>query len=81
MKNRQNNIKVIKDAVDPETPELLAASIIRIDENLQELLDSGLTLKGLATMVASMSGSKVTQTDFLLVIDGLKRLKSYYVKK
>ena len=80
-KKRQNNIKVIKDPIDPETPEILAASIIRIADAMEQLSQEGLTEDGVAILVANMSGSKVTKTDVLLVMGGLKRLKSYYVRE
>lgn len=80
-KKRKNNIRVIKDAVNPETPEILAASIINISDSLNEMRKTGLTDDAIATLVSGMRGTKVTKTDVLLVIDGLARLKSYYVKK
>lgn len=80
-KNRTNNIKVVKDAVTPETPELLAASIIAISEGVKKLTSQGLTEDGIATLIAGMRGSKVTKSEVLLVIDGLSRLKSYYIRK
>lgn len=82
MKKRVNNIKVIKDPINPETPEVLGASIINIEKCMKQLaVKGGLDDDGIATLVAGMRGSKVTKTDVLLVMQGLNRLKSYYIRK
>ena len=80
-KKRINNIRVVKDATNPETPEILAASLIEIDENLKKIREVGFTDDGIATLLSGMRGAKVTKTDVLLVLEGLGRLKSYYIKK
>ncbi len=80
-KKRVNNIKIVKDAINPETPEILAAALIGIDESLKAMRATGFTDDGIATLIAGMRGSNVTKTDVLLVLEGITRLKSYYVKK
>lgn len=81
-KERKNNIRVIKNEENPETPEVLAASIISISESLQKLTgQNGLTEDAIAALVCNMRGnSHLNKTEVLTVIDGLKRLKSYYVR-
>ena len=82
MKKRTNNIKVIKDEINPETPEILARSLIQIGEAMQTLTSQkgGLNNKAIALLVSSMSGVNVTKSDVLLVMEGLARLKSYYIR-
>jgi len=77
---RINNIKIIKDAINPETPEVLAASLISIDNCLKEMRATGLTDDGVAVLIAGMKRSNVTKSEVLLVLEGITRLKSYYVK-
>lgn len=81
-KIRKNNIKVIKDAVDPETPEVLAASIIQIAESMKKLSGvGGLTNDAIAALVINMRGnSHLNKSDIILVLEGLSRLKSYYIR-
>ena len=81
IKKRVNNLKVVKDATNPETPEVLAASIIAIDKNLKAMRETGLTDDGVAVLIAGMSRSNVSKTEVLQVFEGLGRLKSYYVKR
>ena len=80
IKKRVNNLKVVKDAINPETPEVLAASLISIDNCLKEMRSTGLTDEAVAILVAGMSRSNVSKTEVLLVLEGITRLKSYYVK-
>lgn len=79
---RISNIKIVKSEENPETPEVLAASLIKISESLEALRSTGgLNDDAIAALVANMRGSKVTKTEVLLVMDGLSRLKSYYIRK
>lgn len=83
-KERKNNIRVIKDEVNPETPEILAASLIKIGDAMQKLSKSGgLTHGAIAALVCNMTGinGKVNKGEVLLVLEGLDRLKSYYIRK
>lgn len=80
-KKRKNNIRVIQDAINPETPEVLASALIGIEKSLKEIRATGLTDDAIAILVAGMRPIIATKADVLLVIDGLARLKSYYVKK
>ena len=81
---RVNNIKVVKNEENPETPEILAASLIKIGDAMERLrAKGGLDDDTIAILVANMRGlnGKVTKGDVRLVIDGLARLKSYYIRK
>lgn len=83
-KERINNIRVIKDEENPETPEILAASLIKIGEAMEKLSKPGnIDNDGLAALVVNMRGNvgKIGKGDVLLVLDGLSRLKSYYIRK
>lgn len=81
---RKNNIRIIKDVENPETPEVLAASLIKIGDAMERLTEmpGGLTNEGIAALVCNMAGnSQLGKGTVLMVLDGLSRLKSYYVRK
>lgn len=83
-KKRVNNIRVIKDPTNPETPEILAASLIKIGDAMEKLCreKGGINKDGIAALVCNLSGmSQVRKNDVLLVLEGLDRLKSYYIRK
>ena len=81
---RTNNIRVIKDEINPESPEILALSLIRIGEAMEKLTSSpqGLTKEAIAILVANMPGhkGKISKSDVMLVMEGLNRLRSYYIR-
>jgi hypothetical protein len=81
---RTNNIKVIKNEETPETPEILAASLIKIGEAMEKFqLKGGLDDDAISALIVNMKGmqGKVSKSDVRLVIEGLARLKSYYIRK
>lgn len=80
--SRHQNIRVIKNAVEPETPEILAASLIAIAEAFEGLNKAGgITDKGLVALIGSMPGmSKIPTSDIALVLENIAKLKSYYVR-
>lgn len=81
---RTNNIKVIKNEENPETPEILAASLIKIGEAMERLQQKGgLDDDAISALVVNMKGmsGKINKSDVRLVMDGLARLKSYYIRK
>lgn len=82
--NRTNNIRVIKNEENPETPEILAAALIKIGDAMEKLQQKGgLNDDAIAALIVNMSGmqGKVTKGSVRLVMDGLSRLKSYYIRK
>lgn len=75
------NIKVIKDEVNPETPEVLAASIIKIAKGLEILTAGPLKEHGLIALLKDMPGMQnVGKTEIRLVLENLKKLRSYYIR-
>lgn len=84
MKERKNNIRVIKDEQNPETPEILASAILKIADAMEKLSKPGnIDNDGLAALVVNMRGNvgKISKADVILVLEGLNRLKSYYIRK
>lgn len=83
-KERTNNIRVIKNEEKPETPEILAASLIKIGDAMEQLQQKGgLDDDAISALVVNMKGmsGKISKADVRLVMDGLARLKSYYIRK
>jgi hypothetical protein len=75
------NIKIIKDEEKPETPELLASSIVAIGNAFKQLKKHGLTDKAIVTLLSAMDGmSRVPKSDIYLVLENLPKLSGYYVK-
>lgn len=81
---RVNNIKVIKNEENPETPEILAEALIKIGDAMERLQQKGgLDDDAISALIVNMKGmaGKVSKGDVRLVMDGLARLKSYYIRK
>lgn len=84
MANRKaQNIKVIKDAEKPETPEILASALITISEAFEKLSGKGnLDNDAIACLLKNMRGaSALRKEDILLVLENLPKLKGYYIRK
>lgn len=81
-KERTNNIKVVKNKENPETPSVLAEAIIKIGDSMKILSSQGsLSNDAIAALICNMRGnSQLAKGDVMLVLDGLNRLKSYYIK-
>jgi len=77
------NIKVLKNEANPETPEILAASIIKIADAFDRLMSKKeLTDKAIIALLKDMPGmAQVSRREIRLVLDNLKRLKGYYVRE
>jgi hypothetical protein len=74
---RINNIRVVKDEENPETPEVLAASLIKIGDAMEKLtkIQGGLDNDGIAALVCNMKGMReVSKSTVLLVLDEPYRL-------
>lgn len=80
---RKNNIRVVKNEENPETPEVLAASIIQIGSAMEKLSKAGgLNHDAIAALICNMRGnSQLGKTEVLTVLEGLNRLRSYYIRK
>lgn len=76
------NIKIIKNEESPETPELLADSIVRISKGFQQLATQGLTQNAIVTLLKGMKGmNEVSVPSIRLTLENLPKLASYYVRK
>ena len=76
------NIKVKKNKDNPETPEVLAESLIRIADGFDYLLKTSLTTNAIIVLLRAMPGmSQISGRDINLVLTNLPRLKGYYVRK
>jgi len=76
------NLKVKKNEENPESAEVLAESIIKIADAFTMLLSSRLTDSAIITLLRGMPGmSSVSQGNIALVLNNLKRLKGYYLRK
>lgn len=75
-------MRIIKSEPDPETPELMAASIVKISEAMTRLAgQGGVTEDGIAALIRNMKGnSELRKEDIMLVMESLKRLRSYYIR-
>lgn len=71
------NIKITKSD-PPESKELLAASIVKISEGFQALLDSGLNRGAIEVLLHEKT--RVGKRDIRLVLDGLKKLRGWYCR-
>lgn len=76
------NIKVKKNEENPETPEVMAASIITIADAFEKLMMSGkLEQRAIVALLKDMPGMQaIGKVEIRLVLDNLKKLKSYYVR-
>ena len=77
---KAQNVRVTKDTENPETPEVLAAAILRIANGFQELVSQGLTKKAIIVLIQNMRGVDVSQRDIETVLDNLPKLASYYIQ-
>lgn len=74
-------IKVKKDEQNPETPEILAKSIIQISKGFDEIMKAGFTKEGLVSMLKETPSCRtVGKQEIKSVLDGLKTLKGYYLR-
>jgi hypothetical protein len=77
------NIRVKKDEENPESPEVLASSLIKIADAFEKLLAGGaLNEAAIVALLKDMPGMQtVGKTEIKLVLQNLKKLKSYYVRR
>lgn len=80
---KHQNIKVIKNEEKPETPEILAASLIKISEAFEKLTGKGnLDNDAVACLLQNMKGMReVSKSDIKMVLENIPRLKSYYIRR
>jgi hypothetical protein len=77
------NIKVKKNNENPETPEVLASSIIKIADAFEKLMmKKELTDGAIIALLRDMPGMQgIGKTEIRLILSNLKKLKGYYVRK
>jgi hypothetical protein len=76
-----SNIKIIKDKENPETPELLAQSIVKIASAFELLMSGPISQRAVVVLLKDMPGmGSVGINEINLVLNNLKRLKSYWIK-
>lgn len=81
IKKMAQNIKVKKNLENPETPEVLAESIIKIAKAFEQLLNGPLTLDAIVALLGNMKGMNgVGKREIYLILMNLKKLRSYYVR-
>ena len=71
-------IKVVKNAENPESTEVLASAIVRIGEAMEKLKNSGLNEKAILVLVHDHC--KVAKRDIKLVFDSMRKLRAWYCK-
>lgn len=75
------SIKIKKNEENPETPEVLAESIIRIDDSFEKLLSTRLKQRAIVALLKGMPGmTTVSKTEIDFILDNLKTLKGYYLR-
>jgi len=76
------NIRIVKNEETPETPELLAESIVRVGKAFARLTEEGLTENGIVALLKGMKGMQTVPTSSIrLILRNLPKLSSYYVRK
>lgn len=78
---KAQNVKVIKNEEKPETPEILAESIIHISKGFERLTAQGLTRNAIVVLLQGMPGTYISKLSIETILDNLPKLASYYVKK
>lgn len=78
----KQNIKIKKNEDNPESVELLAQSIVQVAEGFEKVLSTPLNRRALIVLLQDGIGtSKITKSQIELVLDGLPRLKGWYLKR
>lgn len=77
----KERIKIKKTEGAEESVELLAASIVKVSEASQRVLDAGLNEKALIVLLrAAIGQGNITNKQIKLVLYSLPRLKAWYCK-
>lgn len=75
-------IKIKKNKENPETPEVLAAAILKIADGFEKLLKTSLKEEAIIQLILGMPGmaGRLTKSEIRLVFKSLKTLKGYYLR-
>lgn len=77
MKN-ESAIKLVKDEIEPEPTEIIAASIVRISDGFERLVKSGLNERALCILLKDMTG--ISMADISRVLTALPDLKKQFTR-
>lgn len=78
----KDQIKVVKDAANPEPLELLAKSVVEVAEGFEQLNRSPLNRRAIVVLLQDGIGvGKISKSQINLVLDNLPRLKAWYTRK
>jgi hypothetical protein len=76
-----SNFKIKKDEQNPETPELLAKSIIQVSDAACKLLNSGINQDAIITLLHRKIGAaNISRDQITMVLNGIPKLKGWYCK-
>ena len=71
-------VRVVKSD-PPETTLILAEAIVKISEGMTQLLDSGLNVNAIVTLI--QRETKLSRSQIYKVIEAQKRLAGWYCRK
>lgn len=75
------NIKIVKDAENPEPVELMAKSVVLVADGFKRFLNSGLSERALIVLLQDGIGPQnISKQQIKLVLQALPRLKGWYTK-
>lgn len=75
-------VKIVKNTENPESAELLAASIVKVADGFERLLKTPLKMRAIIVLLQDGIGAaKITKNQIQLVLDALPQLKGWYIKK
>ncbi len=75
-------VKIIKNAENPETTEILAESIVKIANGFEGLLNTPLNEDAIVALLKDMPGTnQLSKSDIRSVLQNLKTLKGYYLRQ
>lgn len=72
------NVKINKTEGNPESKEILAQAIVRIGDAMEKLKESGMNDYGIRVLL--QHETKLPMRDIKLVIDSMRKLKSWYCR-
>lgn len=74
-------VKIVKNEEQPESTEILAASIITIANGFEKLLSGPLNDDAIIALLYHKMKGRINKTDIELVLSNLRTLKGYYLRK
>jgi len=74
----KNIIKVVRNQEKPEPTNILAEAIIKIGDNFDSLLKSGLNREAIIILIHDHS--KISKRDISIVLENLRLMKGWYCR-